>query len=143
MNFITISIPGANINDIDAINAVITHPAIYGEAGRIVDVQDRLVVSLPGIVVGFRHVQGRVHECHQAVVPERRGREAIQAMRQIRDWWWDTQPSDLMIAAIPDDRKSARFTMHALGFVRWGEIDAPCHDGIVRHHITYKMERPQ
>ncbi|MBS1072907.1 DUF2824 family protein [Gluconobacter cerinus] len=143
MIFSAPAIPGAAVNDIDAINAVITHPAIYGEAGRIADVQDRLVVSLPGIVVGFRAVKGRVHECHQAVVPELRGKAALTAMRQIRDWWWHTQPSDLMIAAIPDDRKSAKFTMHALGFVRWGAIDAPCRDGIVRHHVTYKMERPQ
>ena len=143
MIFSAPSIPGAAVNDIDAINAVITHPAIYGEAGRIADVQDRLVVSLPGIVVGFRSVQRRVHECHQAVIPEMRGKQAIAAMRQIRDWWWKTQPSDLMIAAIPDNRKAARFTMRALGFERWGEIEAPCPDGVVRHHVTYKMERPK
>ena len=143
MIFTAPDMAGARINDIAAINAVITHPDVYGEAGRIVDVQDRLVVSLPGIVVGFRTSGTRTHECHQAVVPELRGKAAITAMRQIRDWWWKTQPSDLMIAAIPDDRKSARFTMHALGFARWGEIDAPCPDGIVRHHVTYKMERPK
>ncbi|GBR43378.1 DUF2824 family protein [Gluconobacter roseus] len=143
MIFTIPDIPGARINDIDAINSIITQPAIYGERGRIADVQDRLVVTLPGIVVGFRTVQCRVHECHQAVVPELRGKAAIAAMRKIRDWWWETQPSDLMIAAIPDDKKSARFTMHALGFERWGEIDARCPDGIVRHHVTYRMERPQ
>ena len=143
MIFTAPDMPGAQINDIAAINAVITHPEVYGEAGRIVDVQDRLVVSLPGIVVGFRVAGTLAHECHQAVIPELRGKAAITAMRQIRDWWWQTQPSDLMIAAIPDDKKSARFTMHALGFVRWGEIDAPCPDGIVRHHVTYKMERPK
>lgn len=143
MIFTAPAMPGVRINDVAAINAVITHPAVYGEAGRIVDVQDRLVVTLPGIVVGFRSVRDRVHECHQAVIPKMRGKAAIGAMRQIRDWWWRTQPSDLMIAAIPDDKKSARFTMHALGFVRWGEIEAPCPDGIVRHHVTYKMERPQ
>ncbi|QQX91337.1 hypothetical protein IGS75_01455 [Gluconobacter sphaericus] len=107
------------------------------------DVQDRLVIALPGIVVGFRSVQDRVHECHQAVIPDLRGKAAITAMRKIRDWWWQTQPSDLMIAAIPDNKKAARFTMHALGFVRWDEINAPCPDGIVRHHITYRMERPK
>lgn len=143
MLFVPPLIAGASINDVDAINAVITHPDIYGEAGRIADVQDRLVVALPGIVVGFRNVQCRVHECHQAVIPELRGKEAIRAMRKIRDWWWETQPSDLMIAAIPDNRKAARFIMHALGFKRWGEIDAPCSDGVMRHHVTYKMERPQ
>ncbi|GBD55934.1 DUF2824 family protein [Gluconobacter wancherniae] len=135
MIFAAPSISGAAVNDINAINAVITHPGVYGEEAQIVDV--------PGIVVGFRAVRERVHECHQAVIPEMRGKQAIAAMRQIRDWWWTTQPSDLMIAAIPDDKKSARFTMHALGFVRWGEIDAPCPDGIVRHHVTYKMERPK
>ncbi|MBS1037215.1 ubiquitin family protein [Gluconobacter cerinus] len=143
MIFTAPDMPGARINDVAAINAVITHPAVYGEAGHIVDVQDRLVVTLPGIVVGFRALGSRAHECHQAVIPELRGKAAITAMRQIRDWWWQTQPSDLMIAAIPDDKKSARFTMHALGFVRWSEIDAPCPDGIVRHHVTYKMERPK
>ncbi|MBS1091044.1 DUF2824 family protein [Gluconobacter sp. Dm-74] len=143
MIFTAPDMPGARINDIAAINAVITHPGVYGEEARIVDVQDRLVVSLPGIVVGFRVVRCRVHECHQAVIPETRGKEAIAAMRKIRDWWWETQPSDLMIAAIPDNRKVARFTMHALGFIRWGALDAPCPDGIKRHHVTYKMERPQ
>ena len=135
--------PGARINDIAAINAVITHPGVYGEEARIVEVQDRLVVSLPGIVVGFRVVRCRGPACPQAGIPERRGKEAIAAMRKIRDWWWETQPSDLMIATIPDSRKAARFTMHALGFIRWGAIDAPCPDGIERHHVTYRMERPQ
>ncbi|KXU93308.1 hypothetical protein AD928_09030 [Acetobacter cerevisiae] len=136
-------IPGASCNDIGAINRVITHPEIYGDTGRIADVQDRLVIALPGIVVGFRQVQTRVHECHQAVVPERRGREAISIMRQIRDWWWDTQPSDLMIAPIPDSARQARFTMHALGFSRWKKFDSPCADGVTRPHVIYKMERPQ
>ncbi len=142
MNFEAPCIKGVCINDIDAINAVITHPAIFGEAGRIIDVQDRLIVSTPSLVVGFRVVQPRIHECHQTVIPAARGKAAIDTMRQIREWWWETQPSDLLIAAIPDNKKAARFTMHALGFVRWQEFDAPCHDGITRAHVTYKMERP-
>lgn len=143
MIFTVPDIPGAAVNDIDSINAIITHPAIYGEAGRIADVQDRLVVTLPGIVVGFREVAPRVHECHQAVLPKMRGKEAVAAMRQIRDWWWKTQPSDLMIGPVPDNARKARFVMHALGFSRWQELEAPCSDGVTRHHVIYKMERPQ
>lgn len=143
MIFTAPSLAGASVNDIAAINAVITHPAIYGEAGRIVDVQDRLVIALPGLVVGFRVVQPRVHECHQAVIPEMRGKPAIDLMRYIRDWWWQTQPSDLLIGTIPDNKRHARFTMRLLGFDRWGEIDAPCPDGVIRRHTTYRMERPQ
>lgn len=136
-------ITGASCNDVQAINRVITHPAIFGEKGRITDVQDRLVIALPGIVVGFRQVEPRVHECHQAVVPEMRGKGAVHAMRQIRDWWWETQPSDLMLGPIPDNARHARFTMHALGFSRWHELDARCPDGVVRPHVIYRMERPR
>lgn len=135
--------PGASLNDIDAINAIIMHPEVYGEAGRIDAVGDRLVVTMPGVAVCFREIGTRAHECHQAVIPEMRGKAALTAMHRIREWWWETQPSDLLIGAIPDNKIPARFLMSALGFERWGEIVAPCIDGLDRKHITYRMERPQ
>ncbi|MBR0560050.1 DUF2824 family protein [Neokomagataea anthophila] len=136
-------LPQASWNNIDAINRVITHAEVYGEHARIVDVQDRLVIALPGIVVGFREVQPRIHECHQAVIPAMRGKKALSLMRQIRDWWWEVQPSDLLVGTVPENKRQARFVMHALGFTRWGEVDAPCPDGINRRHTTYGMERPK
>ncbi|WP_418610184.1 hypothetical protein [Gluconobacter cerinus] len=136
------SLAGAAWNDIHAINRVITHPAVYGEAAKIVDVEDRLVITLPGIVVGFRHIEGRIHECHQAVVPEMRGRAAVNAMLKIRDWWWITQPSDVVLGSIPETCKPAKFVMHALGFHRWCTHRAQDPSGIERNYVTYRMERP-
>lgn len=133
---------GAQINDIEAINAVITHQAVYGEIGRIVDVGDRLVVTVPGIAVCFRDRGGRVHECHQAVIPEMRGKIALTFMRNLAAWWWKTQPSDGLLGPIPEHCRAARFTMHALGFQRDHEFSGQCIDGEIRRHVVYKMERP-
>ncbi|GBR09440.1 hypothetical protein GLI01_23520 [Gluconacetobacter liquefaciens] len=136
-------IPGAALNDLDAINAVLTHPAVFGEVARLKDIGSGLIVSVPGVVVGFQEVRPRVHECHQAVIPEMRGRPALEIMRRVRDWWWATQPSDLMIAPIPEHKKPARFLMHLLGFQRIGPYRAVSNDGIEREYVAYQMERPQ
>lgn len=143
MNFGAVPPEGAQINDIAAINAVIAHPDVYGEDGRIVDVEDRLVITVPGIAVCFRDRGAREHECHQAVIPEMRGKTAIAFMRNLAAWWWQTQPSDTVFGPIPDNCRSARFTMHALGFHRDHSCSALCIDGTVRQHVVYKMERPR
>jgi len=133
----------ASVNDIDAINAVLTHPGVYGPERAIVDVEDRLIVTVPGIVVGFRTVRDRVHECHLAAVPDKRGRETVQTLRRIRDWWWESQPSDLLIGAIPDTARGARYVITATGFGRWKEINCPDARGMPQNHVIYRMERPQ
>ncbi|WP_264812237.1 DUF2824 family protein [Gluconacetobacter sacchari] len=116
---------------------------MYGESARLTDISKCLILTIPGIVVGFAEVRPRIHECHQAVIPEMRGWKALEFMRDVRDWWWETQPSDLMIAPIPEHKKPARFLMHLLGFQRIGLYRAVSNDGIEREYVAYQMERPQ
>ena len=136
-------IEGCLVNDLDAINAIVTHPGVYGEAARVPSIENVLILTVRGVAVVFGEVRDRVHEVHVAAVPESRGAVVLQELRTIRDWWWDTQPSDMLLGPVRHENAASRYLIAKLGFHRMNVLPMPGNDGIIRDYVTYRMDRPQ
>jgi hypothetical protein len=135
-------IDGCAVNDLDAINAIVTHPGVYGEIARVPSIAGVLILTIGGVLVQFAEVKPRIHESHIAIAPEWRGARAVRIMRAVRDWWWRVQPSDLMLAPIRRENARARHFAMQIGFRRMNVLPMTSNDGIVRDYVTYRMDRP-
>ena len=135
---------GVLINDLESINRVVAHPDVHGPQAAVPSISDALILSWPGMVVAFAEVCPGVHEVHQSVMPEWRGRRAINVLRDLIPWWWKNQPeSKALIAPIRREYAGARHVTAMLGFFRWFAAPMRCNDGRVHEVVMYRLERPQ